>query len=296
MNYTVEHLLSVENKIGEAPLWVPEEETLYWTGMESSTVWSRQEGNGSRPALLRSYKLTLPVTSILRRREGGFILVTKEGIAFWDERRNECELIANPLAGEPALCFNDGTIDRQGRLVTGTMNFTDPAAADGNLYRVDGERTVSLLDTGLSVANGITLSPDGRKLYVSEQFKGRILAYDYEPESGVASNRTVFAELPEEEGLPDGLISDEEGYLWNCHWGGSLITRYAPDGTKELQIPMPVPVVACCAFGGKDLTELYVTTGWYGMSDEDRKRTPGGGDLYRIRTDIKGRIESQFAG
>ncbi len=285
-------MLTVQNEIGEAPLWVPEEETLYWTDTESSTVWSYAPATGLKSA----WKLTMPATAIMKRQFGGFLLVTKTGLAFWDRETNTCEPVANPLAGTKNLWFNDGAVDRQGRLVTGTMNYRDLPSPDGSLYRLDCDRTTRLIDSGLSVANGITFSLDGGTMYVSEQFKGRILVYDYDTVSGTVSNRRTFVSIPEQEGLPDGLIVDGEGFLWNAHWGGGLITRYSPDGKIDLRIEMPVPIATCLAFGGRNLNELYITSGWYGMSAEDRKRNPISGDLFRVKTGIVGLVEPRFCG
>lgn len=296
MTLKPEHLLSAGNIIGEAPLWVPEEGVLYWTDTETNSVWSLclgREGSGN-PSLLRNWRLTLPVTAIHRQEEEGFLLVTKKGLALWDSGENLCDLIANPLAGCNELSFNDGALDRQGRLVTGTMNHIHHVKPDGELYRMDGDLTLTRLDRNLSVANGIGFSPDGKTMYVSEQFKGRILSYDYDPPAGTLSGRREFARLSETEGLPDGITVDAEGFIWNCHWGGGLITRYSPDGKRDLQIRMPVPIVACLAFGGEDLSELYVTTGCYGMGEKEKSRNPGSGDLFRIKTPFRGLFEPRF--
>ena len=75
MTLKPEHLLSIGNIIGEAPLWVPEEGVLYWTDTETNSVWSfclGREGSGN-PSLLRNWRLTLPVTAILRQEEEGFL-------------------------------------------------------------------------------------------------------------------------------------------------------------------------------------------------------------------------------
>jgi sugar lactone lactonase YvrE len=290
MKLKVERAVRAQNEIGESPLWVPEEERLYWTDTEASQVWSWRPKSGKK----ENWTLEMPVTAILRKEGAGFLLVTKTGLAFWDRDTNRCEQVANPLARSKKLWFNDGAVDRQGRLVTGTMNYRDLPAPDGCLYRLDSNLKATRIESGLSVANGIGFSPDGRTLYVSEQFKGRILRYDYDPAGGTVSGKRVFARLPETEGLPDGLIVDSEGYIWNAHWGGGLITRYAPDGTVDTRIPMPVPVVTCLAFGGDRLSILYVTTGWYGMSLEEQKRRPGAGDLYRIQTGFTGLVEPRF--
>lgn len=292
MSHEIEQVLSVRNEIGEAPLWVPEEGRLYWTDTESSQVWSYQPRSGAR----ESWTLTLPATSILRRQNGGFLLVTKTGLAFWERDTNTCRLVANPLADSKTLWFNDGAVDRQGRLVTGTMNYRSLSSPDGCLYRLDPDGQVTCLESGLAVANGIGFSPDGATLYVSEQFRGRILCFDYDQEAGTVSRRRVFVQLPESEGLPDGIRVDSQGGVWNAHWGGGLITRYTPEGQVDLQIRMPVPVVTCLAFGGERLNELYVTTGWYGMSLKEQKKKPGCGDLFRIRTEHVGLVEPRFRG
>jgi sugar lactone lactonase YvrE len=292
MDYEIEHVLSVRNEIGEAPLWVPEEQRLYWTDTEANMVWCYTPKTGAK----ESWTLSLPVTAIMRRDGGGFLLVTKTGLAFWDRETNACELVANPLADSKTLWFNDGAVDRQGRLVTGTMNFRNLTSPDGSLYRLDENRQITCLDGGLAVANGIGFSPDGGSLYVSEQFRGRILLYDYDMEEGTLSGRRVFAQLPEADGLPDGIIVDSEGFVWNGHWGGGRITRYDPEGRIDLQILMPVPVVTCMAFAGDRLSELYVTTGWYGMKLAEQKNKPGCGDLFRIRTGFTGLVEPRFRG
>ena len=292
MMHMVERVLQVQNEIGESPLWVPEEQRLYWTDTESGQVWSWHPKSGAK----ESWTLEMPVTAITRREDGGFLLITKTGLAFWEKETNRCERVANPLAGSKPLWFNDGAIDRQGRLVTGTMNYKDPPAPDGCLYLLDHDLEVRRIESGLSVANGIAFSPDGRTLYVSEQFKGRILCYDYDTARGAVSGKRVFVQLPESEGLPDGLIVDGEGCVWNAHWNGGMITRYTPEGKLDTRLHLPVPVVTCLAFGGEKLSTLYVTTGWYGMTLEEQRQKPGAGDLYRIRTGFTGRVEPRFRG
>ena len=91
------------------------------------------------------------------------------------------------------------------------------------------------------------------------------------------------------------LIVDAEGFIWNGHWNGWKLTRYDPDGRIERQIPFPVQHVISFAFGGKDLDELFVTTAWWDLNEEQRKAQPWAGDLLRVHTGVRGLLETAFA-
>lgn len=290
---TVRHVLTAGNEIGESPIWVPEEGRLYWTDTEGSAAFSYRPGDHRT----EKYTLTMPVTALVRRRGGGWVIITKKGLAFWDPFTNLCEFIVDPVAEEEDLAFNDGTADPAGRLIAGTMNLKDPAAPEGGLFRLGTDLKLRELDTNLCTANGIGFSPDGLTMYVSEQWDGKILAYDYDPVTGDASGRRVFTNVdPEAEGYPDGIVVDSEGFLWNGRWGRARTLRYAPDGSLDRIYHLPVDVGTCVGFGGEDLRDLYIATAWYGMSDADRRDAPGAGDLFCIRTDIQGMVERRFAG
>jgi sugar lactone lactonase YvrE len=288
----VEHVLTVQNEIGEAPVWIPEEDRLYWTDTEGSAVFSYRFSDYE----MKKYCLSMPVTSLLRRRGGGWIIVTKKGLAFWDQVNNDCTFIVDPVDDNDSLAFNDGAVDPSGNLIAGTMNFDELTAPDGCLFRLNGQLDLKQIDSNICVANGISFSPNGKTLYVSEQWDSKILAYDYDQETGKAANRRIFAEVDKADGYPDGIIVDSEGYLWNGRWGGAQIVRYTPEGEIDRKYNLPVEVGTCMAFGGKKLKDLYITTAWYGMSNKQRKENRIAGDLLVIRTDIEGRLEPRFAG
>ena len=60
--------------------------------------------------------------------------------------------------------------------------------------------------------------------------------------------------------MPDGATVDAEGCVWCAHMFGGRVSRFAPDGTVDRTIALPVPQVTSCAFGGPELATLYVTT------------------------------------
>jgi sugar lactone lactonase YvrE len=289
---SLEHYLPVQNELGETPIWVPEESALYWVDIPAHTIFRVEPATGVND----SFKPDMPVRGLCRRAADGWLLVTDAGLAFWDPPSNACEFIVDPYADTPDLQFNDGMIDRQGRLVVGSFNSVRLDAPDGALFRLDADRRLHQLDTKLVLSNGIAVSPDSRTLYVSEMFANKITAYDYDAGTGTVTNRRVFVEIPQAAGMPDGLTVDSQGFVWAAHWGGWRVTRYDPAGKLEREIRVPVELVTCIGFGGENLDELYITTAWYNLSESQRKEQPLAGDLFRIKTDVRGIVEPCFAG
>jgi sugar lactone lactonase YvrE len=264
----LEHVLPAQNEVGETPIWIPNEQALYWIDIEGPCVHRLNPATGD----VKTWQVDFPITALARQAGGKWIAAAKTGLYFWDHETNRSTFIVDPVADMPDLRFTDGAVDRQGRFLIGTLNQKDLAAPDGALYRLDGDSTTHLLDTGLAVANGIGFSPDGKTIYVTDMFGSRILAYDYDTAEGT------------EEGWPDGLIVDEEGCVWSAHWAGWKITRYNPAGIIIQQIEMPVANPTCFAFAGRNLDVLYITTAWFSLTGEDRKKQPLAGDLFRIKT------------
>jgi D-xylonolactonase len=289
MSY-LEHILPAQNEVGESPIWIPNEQALYWIDIEGPCVYRLHPATGK----LKTWQVDFPITALARQAGGKWITAAKTGLYYWDPETNKSSFIVDPVADMPNIRFNDGAVDRQGRFLIGTINEKDLAAPDGALYRLDGDNTIHQLDTGLAVANGIGFSPDGKTLYVTDMFHSRILAYDYHTAEGVVGNRRDFVTIPTEEGWPDGLIVDQEGCVWSAHWGGWKITRYDPDAKVIQQIQLPVANPTCFAFAGRNLDELYITTAWFSLTDEDRKKQPLAGDLFRIKTNVKGLLEPEF--
>ncbi len=288
-----QHLVASQNRLGETPIWSPDENALYWVdwGGKPTCRWTPATGE------TRTFASDLPVTAIARRSGGRWIAIGFQGIYAWDPAANEYALLAGPAEpGKPEICYNDAAVDRQGRLLVGTVNMNDPFLPEGALYRLDPDGALHLLDGGYATANGIGLSPDGRTVYVADQRHRQIIALDYDVISGTTSRRRVFASLAEEDGMPDGLIVDAEGFVWNGHWAGWMLTRYDPDGKIERQVRFPVQHVISCAFGGRDLDELFVTTSCWDFQEADRKQQPWAGDLFCVRPGVCGLVEPEFAG
>ncbi len=169
----------------------------------------------------------------------------------------------------------------------------------GYLVRIDKRGEVSILDEGFHLSNGLAFSPDNRTLYFTDSIARRIYAYDYDVPSGDIRNRRVLVEVPRTEGIPDGLTVDAQGFLWSAQWYGSSVVRYDPDGEIERRIATPAKQASCCAFGGPNLDDLYITSA---ARSEITPEIPVGydpeigylgGSLYRTHAGVQGRAQSK---
>ena len=89
---------------------------------------------------------------------------------------------------------------------------------------------------------------------------------------------------------------DAEGYLWNAHWGAWRVVRYAPDGTIDRIVELPVDQPSSCAFGGPDLKTLFITSAREDLSEVALANQPLAGGLFSIEVDAPGLPIPRFAG
>lgn len=290
---TLKNLIPIGNENGETPIWVEETNQLFWVDAAKGLIFKKEENSSDYVKYVPEYQ----ARALVRRGDDGWVIVTNSnGIAFWDEQSNSCEFIVDPYQDDDDMGFNDATADRQGRLLVNSFRYSQLDAPDGSLYSLEPDLSFRKIDTGLKLPNGMGFSPDGKKLYLAEMFNGALLEYDYDPKTGDVSNRRIFAEIPAENGYPDGLIVDAEGYVWTGLWGGWRATRFDPKGNIDRDIKVPAEIVSCMGFGGKDWNELYITTAWKSLTDEQRKEQKEAGDLFKIKLNIKGLPEAKFKG
>ena len=236
------------------------------------------------------------VQAMGRRGPEGWIAVIRNGFALFDADPTRNRLLGNPLEGLGHMGMNDGAVGPDGRFYAGSQDIAVLEAADGCLYRVDHDGSFETIETGIALANGIAFSPDGSTMYLTEMWANRITAFDFDIRTGAVSRRRKFIEVPADEGHPDGLIVDEEGFLWSGHWQGFRVTRYDPDGKKASHIDVPVPTATCMAFGGPDLDRLFITTAKKGLSPGQLAKYPEAGDLFVVEAGVRGRLEPVFNG
>ena len=230
----VELVLDARADLGEAPSWDADARLLIWVDITNGLV-HRFDPETARDEV---FEIGQPVGAAVPTSSGRFALAANSGFLFLDPATGEIDQIAELEAPEPGTGMNDGKCDPAGRFWAGTKD-TGGHGPVGALYRLDTEKQLTRVVTGVTISNGLGWSPDARTMYYIDSATYRIDAFDYDVTSGAVSNRRPHVEIPRPWGLPDGMTVDEEGFLWVAFWGGSAVRRLAPDGRVDADRPVP---------------------------------------------------------
>ena len=280
-----------ENQLGEGIIWSPAENAILWTDILGKRYWRFDPATGKAS----SQELSERLCCFAAIGDGQLIAGFASGLARFDLKSGQRDLIAHLESDQPTTRLNDGKLDRQGRLVFGTMDEgAEGPKPLGHVWSYDGVSPPRILFDGIKISNSIAFSPDGRLMYFADTPTRRIDMFNYDPETGTPSNRRIFAELKADAGYPDGSTVDAEGCLWNAEWDGGRVVRYDPKGRIDRVISLPVPNVTCCSFGGPTLSDLYITTARVGLSDEALKAAPLSGSLFVVKNAGQGLADTRF--
>ncbi|RNL86654.1 SMP-30/gluconolactonase/LRE family protein [Halostreptopolyspora alba] len=179
------------------------------------------------------------------------------------------------VAGHPLRGPNDIVFDEHGGFYFTDLGKTRDRDRDrGGLYygTVDGSR-VEEIAYPLTEPNGVGLSPDGSRVYVSETVTGRVWYWDIdspgrlrrEPGAVGPGGARLLHGFSGYQPL-DSLAVDSEGNVCVATLVAGAISVLDPDGELKDVVTMPeydVFVTNIC-FGGPDLRTAYITSSGLG--------------------------------
>ncbi|MGH2681531.1 MAG: SMP-30/gluconolactonase/LRE family protein [Actinomycetota bacterium] len=287
----VELALDTRADLGEAPSWDGDARLLIWVDITKGLVHRFDPGTQRDEV----FEAGQPVGAAVPTSSGRLALAANSGFLLLDPATGEIDPIVELGDPAPGTGMNDGKCDPAGRFWAGTKD-VEGRRALGSLYRLDADHRLTKVLTDVTISNGLAWSPDQRTMYYIDSTTYRIDAFDYDDTSGAVSSRRPHVEIPQSWGLPDGMNVDEEGFLWVAFWGGSAVRRLAPEGRVDAIVRFPVAQVTSCAFGGSDLSELFVTSARSGLTDAALGEQPLAGGLFRVRPGVRGLPSAPFAG
>lgn len=279
-----------ENTLGEGPLWDAELGRLYWVDIRGKRIEWLQPDTGAAG----QYPLPLRPSALALRDTGGLVAAADRCVGVLDINTGAFEARIEFDQDRPRNRANDGGMAADGRFWFGTMD-DDAQPGCGALYVLSPDWRLRAMRQGLGIPNGIVSTADASRLYVADSLERKIYAHEVGAKNTL-SDPEVFFSSTDVKATPDGAALDEEGCLWSAQWGGACILRLSPDGAVDRKIEMPVSQPTACAFGGRDMTILYVTSARDGLSREQLVREPLAGSVFSIPTKTAGLRLPAFAG
>ena len=269
-------LVNKENsEVGEGPLWDSRTQSLLFLDIRGKCIWKVNSENNE------SKKIELPQQiGCMAVCENGDLLVAMEDAVYRLSENGELS-IAHQQIKIKGRRFNDGKIGPDGAFYLGTTD------NDGNgaFYRLRNGELIELFDK-CSCSNGLDWTTDKKSMYYIDTQKQAIEIFDFDVNDGTLSNRRKFMDIPSEWGGPDGMCLDENDDLWVALWNGHKVIHIDKNTKKVVdEIPVPCPKASCCAFGGKDLNELYITTAAF----TDLDKFSAAGNTFKTVLNVKGK-------
>jgi sugar lactone lactonase YvrE len=253
-------------ELGEGSRWVGNH--LVLVDIPAGRLLAAPAPTGGAPTgadpLTQLAKLSVPLAAVapVADRPGVWLAAAGTGFAVLDGADVRWVGAAEPATDRPWR-MNDAVADLAGRFWAGSMA-CDQSPRGGALHRFDPDGSVRTVLRDLTIANGPAFSTDGRVMYLSDTPLGHVDRFDVDPRTGDLSGRRPFVRIEKENGSPDGLTVDAEGYVWVALFGGSAVHRYRPDGTLDRRLAMPArQPTSVCLVGDK----VVVTSGRGGLAD-----------------------------
>ncbi|MGH3430609.1 MAG: SMP-30/gluconolactonase/LRE family protein [Mycobacteriales bacterium] len=287
---SVELVCDARAELAEGPVWDRRTDELVWTDILAGAVHWLDPSTGKH----RSMSVGQPVGALAMRAAGGYVLALRDGIAVLSDV-GELTFVSDVCGDQPSHRFNDAKCDANGCLWAGTLRLGSLRHGNATLFRIDAEHVVKPVLTGIGLSNGLGWSPDGKRMYFIDSLAG-VDVFDFDERTGDLTARRRLVTIPADDGLPDGMCVDSDGYLWVAVYGSGEIRRYSSEGELDRVIALPVSNPTSCAFGGTNLTELYITTARKNQPPEELAVEPMSGGIFRCCLDVQGLPSNMFAG
>jgi sugar lactone lactonase YvrE len=279
---SVQPVLVARARLGECPVWDAQQQQLYWVDVYNYRVHQFTPATGQD----RYFETGEVVSAIALAGPHRLLIALRHRLAFLDTQTGNMTPVCQVDFPHPDTRFNDGKCDAQGRFWIGSVS---EATGQAELYRYDPDGTLQVMETGLTISNGLGWSPDGSTFYLTDSAPAKtIYAYDFDAKAGTLHNRRVLVDLSQEAVEPDGLAIDRQGNLWSALWDGWCVACFSAAGQEIQRVRMPVQRPTCPTFGGPELKDLYVTSASVGLSQQEIQQGILAGDLFRIAMPVPG--------
>lgn len=208
---------------------------------------------------------------------GNGIRFNRDGIMFVADYTGHNVLRIDPRTRRIEVFAHESTMSQPNDLAIsadGTLWASDPnwKESTGQVWRIDADRKITRVASGMGTTNGVEVSPDGRTLYVNESVQRNVWAFRIEQDRSLSGKRLLIR-FPDH-GM-DGMRCDVDGNLYITRHGKGTVAVVSPQGKVLREIPVLGASPTNLCFGGPDGRTCYVTEVEHGRLVQFRTDRPG---------------------
>ncbi len=284
-----ECLWKAKNILGEGTLWIKEQNSIYFVDIKRKKILSLNIKNKKKKII----KLNKEIGFLAHIKKNIFILGLQGELRITNLQSNK---VIKSIKIENDLKLNrinDGKTDPEGKLWFGTMDNLERNIENGSLYCLDNNLNLTKVDSKYIITNGPAFI-NSQNFYHTDSRKKTIYKIKINKKLKIIK-KIVFKKFTKKMGSPDGMTLDNKNNLWVCHFNGACISVFNKKAKKIHQINLPAKNITNCTFGGKNNTELFVTSARKSMNKEDLKKYEYSGSLFYLKTNTKGKISKKFS-
>ncbi|RBO79826.1 SMP-30/gluconolactonase/LRE family protein [Marinomonas aquiplantarum] len=282
--------VDAQAKLAECPRWDERTQTLYFVDIDSFVLYAYD----TQSKTLSNRKFDEEIGCFSLAENGGFIAAFRSGVYTFDHLNAELKPYWKADYDQQTTRFNDGRCDAKGRFLAGTM-YSPKDAFKGALHQFS-QGQQKILDQAAWTSNGLAFSPDQSIMYYSDTPNHVVYQFDYDVETGEATNKREFIRFPHGNGRPDGAAVDTDGNYWSALYQGQRVVKISPAGDILEEHPVPATYPTMVAFGGPNMSTLYVSTCRAAQTEEELQTFPHAGGIFALETSVTGQVEPRFAG
>jgi sugar lactone lactonase YvrE len=276
--HSLDVVTTIRSELAEGPVWDDARNSLWYVDLLRGLLHRQPAGDGAAEV----FEFGDAASAVALRGDGSLLVAVGHGFVTFDPASGAVEPAVTIATSEPGIRLNDGKADASGRFWAGTMH-SAAEAGRGSLYSLSAGWRLHRHLTGCTISNGLGWSPDNRVCYFVDTATRRVDSFPFDLTSGTLGGRRTLIDLSGHDGRPDGLAVDTAGRLWVAMAGGGRVLCVSARGAVVGTLPLPVSLVTSCAFGGHGLDELFITTGFLGLTSSALAAEPLAGAVFSAR-------------
>ena len=281
-------LWNLKCKLGEGTLWIREHNSIYFVDIKKKKIFALNIGNKKK----RILNVDKEIGFIAHIKENIFVLGLQGEIRIQNLKSKK---IIKSIKIEPEIKLNrinDGKTDPVGNLWFGTMDNLERKIETGSLYKLDKNLTLTKVDKNYMITNGPAFV-DQFNFYHTDSHKKIIYKVKIDKNNKIIKKK-IFKKFYSKDGSPDGMTLDKDKNLWVAHYHGACISVINKKAQIIHKIDLPAKNITNCAFGGKNNSEIFITTATKGLRNSDLRNFRYSGSLFSVKTNVKVILQKKF--